>query len=248
VIIQEFTRFNNMLKIINSSLKTLQKAVKGTVAMSAQLDAIGTSLFNNQVPKDWAKKAYPSLKPLASWLIDLEMRLTFMNKWMNEGHQPCYWVSGFFFPQGFLTATKQEITRRHKAEKWALDDVLLTTEVMEYTDIKKIKGPPEEGVYIHGLILEGCTWGPNPSKPKDKILLESIPKELFSNLPVLYVSAISTEKLGRKAKDAYKYYECPCYTKPRRTGASYVFRVKLRTDKEPDHWILRGVALLCSKD
>ena len=38
-----------MLRIINSTLKNLLKAVKGIVAMSSELDAIGTALFNNQV-------------------------------------------------------------------------------------------------------------------------------------------------------------------------------------------------------
>lgn len=31
-----------------------------------------------------------------------------------------------------LTAMKQEVTRKHKAEKWALDDVVYHTEVTSY--------------------------------------------------------------------------------------------------------------------
>ena len=79
VLTQELIRFNNMLKVINSTLKNLNKAVKGIVAMSAELDSIGTALFNNSVPGIWANKAYPSLKPLAPWLIDLEKRIEFIN-------------------------------------------------------------------------------------------------------------------------------------------------------------------------
>jgi dynein heavy chain len=31
--------------------------------------------------------------------------------------------------QGFLTAVKQEVNRKHAADKWALDDVVMTSEV-----------------------------------------------------------------------------------------------------------------------
>ncbi len=31
--------------------------------------------------------------------------------------------------QGFLTAVKQDVSRKHAADKWALDDVVLTSEV-----------------------------------------------------------------------------------------------------------------------
>ena len=34
--------------------------------------------------------------------------------------------------QGFLTAVKQEVNRRHAADKWALDDVVLTTYPLFY--------------------------------------------------------------------------------------------------------------------
>jgi hypothetical protein len=39
--------------------------------MSADLDRMYESLLNNQVPEIWTKLAYPSLKPLASWIKDL---------------------------------------------------------------------------------------------------------------------------------------------------------------------------------
>ena len=39
--------------------------------MSDALERMSTSVFNNSVPDMWANKAYPSLKPLGSWVADL---------------------------------------------------------------------------------------------------------------------------------------------------------------------------------
>ena len=61
------------------------------------------SLLNNQVPKIWEKLAYPSLKPLQSWIRDLKERVIFMKDWLCNGNPNCYWISGLFYPQGFLT-------------------------------------------------------------------------------------------------------------------------------------------------
>jgi dynein heavy chain len=40
------------------------------------------SLINNQVPKGWDAYAYPSLKPLSSWIKDLNERVSFIDGWL----------------------------------------------------------------------------------------------------------------------------------------------------------------------
>jgi dynein heavy chain len=73
------------------------KAIKGEVPLSPELEAVCLSLFNNLVPAVWHASAYPSLKPLASWIVDFLERLDFMKKWV-DGHAPKnWWISGFFF-------------------------------------------------------------------------------------------------------------------------------------------------------
>ena len=41
-----------------------------------------------------------------------------------------------------LTAMKQEVTRKHKAEKWALDDVVYHTEVTSYERMEQVNTTP----------------------------------------------------------------------------------------------------------
>ena len=98
--------------MIASSLKDLKKALKGLVVMSAALEDMSNSLFNNHVPSMWSGKAYPSLKPLAAWVIDLVARMKFIGDWVELGMPVVYWISGFFFPQAFLTGTLQNYARK----------------------------------------------------------------------------------------------------------------------------------------
>lgn len=41
------------------------------------------SMQNVEVPQNWVKVAYPSMKPLTSWYEDLIKRVEFMRKWLT---------------------------------------------------------------------------------------------------------------------------------------------------------------------
>jgi len=56
--------------------------------------------------------AYPSRKPLASWINDLVDRLAFMQKWVDEGAPTSFWISGFYFTQSFLSGVLQNYSRK----------------------------------------------------------------------------------------------------------------------------------------
>jgi len=47
VIFQECVRYNGLLAAMASSLKTIQKALIGEVAMSEELEDMATAIFNN---------------------------------------------------------------------------------------------------------------------------------------------------------------------------------------------------------
>ena len=143
---------------------------------------------------------------------------------------------------------KQEVTRKHKKENWALDDVVYQCEVKEFLTEHAVKVAPEEGIYLHGLFLDGCAW----SKPENK-LVESEPKKLFTSLPVVHVTGNikgDAAKVRRQVFGAVGPYECPVYKYPKRTDRFYVFSVTLQCseEKNPAHWGLRGTALLCNTD
>jgi len=81
---------------------------------------------------------------------------------------------------------KQEVNRKHAADKWALDDVVMTSEVTHPPkDVESLRDAPAEGVYVYGLYLDGCAWSGRENR-----LVDAEPKKLYHALPVLYVTGV----------------------------------------------------------
>ena len=81
VLCQELERFNLLVDLVRTSLVNVRKGIEGLIVMNSQLEGVFNSLLNNQIPKLWRQRSYPSLKPLASYVNDLLARLTFFQTW-----------------------------------------------------------------------------------------------------------------------------------------------------------------------
>nr|XP_023422402.1 LOW QUALITY PROTEIN: dynein heavy chain 8, axonemal [Cavia porcellus] len=228
---QEIDRMQRVISILRSSLSDLKLAIEGTIIMSENLRDALDNMYDARIPQMWKRVSWDS-STLGFWFTELLERNAQFSTWIFEGRPNVFWMTGFFNPQGFLTAMRQEVTRAHKG--WALDTVTIHNEVLRQTK-EEITSPPAEGVYIYGLYMDGAAWDRRNGK-----LTESTPKVLFTLLPVLHIFAINSTA----PKDP-KLYVCPIYKKPRRTDLTFITVVYLRTVLSPDHWILRGVALLC---
>jgi dynein heavy chain len=78
---------------------------------------------------------------------------------------------------------------------------------------------------------------------------ESEPKKLFTPMPVIYVTALtSKEKKLNENYGQFSPYDCAVYKYPRRTDKYLVFRLLLKTELPASHWRLRGVSILCSTE
>lgn len=128
VLLQELARYNRLVEVVQESMRDLEKALKGLVLMSPQLEAVGTDLFFGRVPEMWKGRSYPSLKPLSGYVSNLVQRLAFMTKWVEEGPPPAFWVCGFFFTQAFLTGAMQNYARRYTIP---IDDVAYDFQMLE---------------------------------------------------------------------------------------------------------------------
>ena len=236
VLQQECIRYNKVLAKLASTLKDIRKALKGEVVMTAELEEMGTSLFNNQVPSMWAKVAYPSLKPLASWVPDLLRRIEFIQTWYEQNKPPVFWISGFYFPQAFITGVMQNHARKYQLP---IDTVTYGYGIQD-EPVESVKQPPTDGAYVYGMFLEGARWD-----PERQTLAESRAKELTTELPIVHLLPIANRK---PPKDGF--YECPIYKTLSRFGVlsttghstNFVMTIEVPSDRPQAHWIKRGVA------
>ncbi|XP_039592867.1 dynein heavy chain 5, axonemal isoform X2 [Polypterus senegalus] len=227
---QEIDRMQRVIVLVRNTLTDLKLAIDGTIIMSENLRDALDCMYDARIPARWKKASWES-STLGFWFTELLERNRQFHSWIFEGRPNCFWMTGFFNPQGFLTAMRQEITRANKG--WALDSVVLCNEVTKWMK-DDITQPPAEGVYVYGLYLEGAGWDRRNCK-----LIDSKPKVLFEMMPVIRIYAENNS-----TRDP-RLYSCPIYKKPVRTDLNYIAAVDLRTVQMPEHWILRGVALLC---
>lgn len=247
---QEIQRLQDVILKVRTMLTSLQQAIRGEVVMTEELQNSLTAMFEAKPPVYWvftvAGDEYSWICPtLGLWFSSLLARNEQNYKWLTTNRPVSNWLTGFFNPQGILTAMKQEVTRRHKADAWALDDVVYHTDVTPMADFAHVKAPPSEGFYVHGLSLDGAAFNKH-----DRKLIEQEPKKLFVDLPVLHVSANTKVLQAKVDKELFSPppYMAPVYKYPARTDRFFVFYANLRVDQDKNNifWSLRGVALLCN--
>jgi dynein heavy chain len=250
VLLQECIRYNKLIQVMLDTLPLVLKALNGLVVMSTELDSIANAIFLNAVPTIWSDKAYPSMKNCLSWAADLDDRLHFVHTWIENGVPSVFWISGFYFPQAFLTGSLQNFARKMQ---YPIDTVSFDFVIVE-DHWETLTARPENGVYIRGLFLEGARWD-----SAGGCINDSLPKSLYTELSVLHLNP----KRNRKEVEL-GIYRCPVYKILSRRGTlsttghstNFIMWIELpsnRTDiknnmglMDQEEWIRAGVAAFSS--
>uniref|UniRef100_A0A6Q2Z4C9 Dynein, axonemal, heavy chain 6 n=1 Tax=Esox lucius TaxID=8010 RepID=A0A6Q2Z4C9_ESOLU len=258
---QEVDRFNNLLGVLRESLCTLQKAIAGLVVMSEEMERIYNSFLNNQVPDHWTHSAYPSLKPLASWIKDLALRTSFIQSWITRGQPKSFWISGLFFPQGFLTGALQNHARNYNLpideltfrfnmvsayrDQGAVSEALKNLPVGAELDMDSELPTIKDGLLVHGVFMDACRWDDVNAAIED-----ALPRVMNPVLPVVHFEP------QRNYVPEPSLYPAPLYKTSARAGTlsttghstNFVVTVMLPSRQPSDYWIAKASALLCQLD
>ena len=164
---QEVDRLQKVISLVRASLSNLTLAIAGTIVMSPDVTDALDKLYMARVPASWTKVSQLDAPNTGVWFTNIVQRAEQLTGWLQGGRPTCFWLTGFFNPQGFLTANRQEVCRKHAKEGWALDDVINLTEVLR-AERDEVRKGPDEGCYFYGLFLEGCKWDKRMLAPPRK--------------------------------------------------------------------------------
>ena len=238
VLVQELERWEILNNVMNKSLVQIKRALLGEIAMSGELDALGTALFNGQLPDSWRRYMPASDKQLGPWLLFHQKRQAQYKAWVDEGEPKVMWLSGLSIPETYTAALVQTTCRRYG---WPLDKSSLYTKVTQYTSPSQVSERLVDGCYVSGLYLEGAAWDVAAQQ-----LIRQPPKVLVQELPILQIIPVELSKLR-----LHGTIRVPLYiTQQRRNamGVGLMMEADLDTADHASHWVLQGVALVLNID
>lgn len=111
---QEIDRFQRVLNAVRRTLIDLKLAIDGTIVMNEELRDALDRMYDAKIPNVWLKLSWES-STLGAWFTDLYARNDQYRSWLKlekDTRPIAFWMTGFFNPQGFLTAMRQVKTQK----------------------------------------------------------------------------------------------------------------------------------------
>ena len=258
---QEIQRLQEVIELVRVMLSSMRLAIKGEVTMTDDLAAGIEAMGDSRAPRPWTHTPsgteFSWLIPMiSSWYGQLLKIDDQARTWMNNGRPNSFWMAGFSNPAGFLTAMTQEVARKHSRapQFWALDEMVYHTEPTNMKDFHAVMGQPNEGIYTHGIYIDGGTFD-----IKAGTCVESTPKILVTELPVMLISAnhfAAQKKVNKEIYGPQGPYSSPTYKYAVRGDGypgnpdikNFIFFINLKCtmEKDPLHWGIRGFATYCN--
>ncbi|KAG2123592.1 dynein heavy chain and region D6 of dynein motor-domain-containing protein [Suillus clintonianus] len=140
-------------KLLDQVCKDLADVVKvcdGELKQTNHLRTLMSSLTKGTIPPHWKRYKVPKAMSVSEWIPDLARRLSQLNDITSVQQNLSnveVWLGGLFFPEAYITATRQAVAHR---KRWSLETLHLRLDIGQMND---------PGAFIvDGLVLEGAAW------------------------------------------------------------------------------------------
>ena len=204
---QEQVKFNKLLRVMRRTLYDVQRALKGLLVMSSDFKRCCELYIYSSCSRRMGICRIPLLMPLTPWYADLLRRVKFVLQWIEFGTPKAFWISGFFFPQAFLTGTLQNFARKYQKP---IDTISFD---FKYLDDKKTDGSDVTERAPMGLMSMVCLSKALGGIMKLMFLMIRSQRELYDVCPLLHLDPVQDRPDTQGG-----IYRCPVYKTLTRAG------------------------------
>ena len=105
------------------------------------------------IPDHWRKYKVHKVMSVSEWIPNFARRLAQLDhiSGLDDLNNIEVWLGGLFYPEAYVTATRQAVAHR---KKWSLETLHLQL------DLEKVNDP--EGFIIDGEVLVSISWKRRP--------------------------------------------------------------------------------------
>jgi dynein heavy chain 1 len=139
-----------LLDQVGKDLADVVKVCDGELKQTNHLRTLMSSLTKGTIPSHWRRYKVPKAMSVSEWIPDLARRLSQLDGITSVQQNLSnveVWLGGLFFPEAYITATRQAVAHR---KRWSLETLHLRLDIGQMND---------PGAFIvDGLILEGAAW------------------------------------------------------------------------------------------
>ncbi|KAJ1982313.1 dynein heavy chain [Dimargaris xerosporica] len=147
----------SLLAVVRQDLADLQQVCEGTLKQTNHLRMLLDCFNKGSPPEHWHRYKVPADFSLTQWLGDFQQRLAQLDTIANAAKTDAagldelpIWFGGLFYPEAYITATRQAVAQRHN---WSLEQLDLELDLGSSDDVDAFK--------ITDLRIEGGTWHAN---------------------------------------------------------------------------------------
>ena len=236
----EITHFNKITQRIKEGIDRVRKTLIGEATMDKGTLELCESLVEGIVPCSWQKNRINNNQSIHAWVEEHDSRTQFLKDWIEIEEPTVFYFGNFYNVHELISLTIQRHSRKHHL---SIGDISFEVKVMKGVKPSSLK-KPEEGIYLSGVRLYGASWN-----PIDEVLVQQLPKQVISDLPILHLIPRESSKISSENS-----FMCPVYKRGDRKGVysttgahtNFLFYANLPSNVDQKVWIKAGTALFLS--